>query len=97
MPYTDSGWQSLLPEAVAIVCAPNSDPAVGLFRLTDPPGLKTIINVSRAPQAAVHTSLTSSFAVPSAWRVPPARIRERRESRAVQRCETSCQALLSPT
>ncbi|EGF98843.1 uncharacterized protein MELLADRAFT_73504 [Melampsora larici-populina 98AG31] len=34
----------MLPEAVAIVCSPKQHPAVGVFRLTDPPGLQTIVN-----------------------------------------------------
>ncbi|CAO3665056.1 unnamed protein product [Umbelopsis vinacea] len=37
------GWIHLmLPEAIAIVCAPKHDPNYGIFRLTDPPGLDVI-------------------------------------------------------
>lgn len=37
----------MLPESIAIVCAPSKDPSWGVFRLTDPPGLKTILNCSK--------------------------------------------------
>ncbi|KAF9518748.1 hypothetical protein BS47DRAFT_1312974 [Hydnum rufescens UP504] len=40
--HTHSGYQSSLPEAIAIVCAPKSTPNFGIFRLTDPPGLGMI-------------------------------------------------------
>lgn len=33
----------MLPESIAVVCAPNSTPNLGIFRLTDPPGLQTIL------------------------------------------------------
>ncbi|KAG8986260.1 hypothetical protein FRB94_004472 [Tulasnella sp. JGI-2019a] len=42
--HTHSGFQSALPEAFAIVCAPKSTPSFGIFRLTDPPGLQIIQN-----------------------------------------------------
>ncbi|KIM27917.1 hypothetical protein M408DRAFT_161238 [Serendipita vermifera MAFF 305830] len=42
--HTHSAYQSTLKEAIAIVCAPTSDPKFGIFRLTDPPGLDTIMN-----------------------------------------------------
>lgn len=60
--HTHSGFQRMLPEAFAIVCAPTSTPkcvflylsiwailtkyrsfSFGIFRLTDPPGLQTIL------------------------------------------------------
>jgi hypothetical protein len=65
--HTHSGFQRMLPESFAVVCAPNSTPkqvfpldsiyvyvpgaddlphfiSYGIFRLTDPPGLKTILD-----------------------------------------------------
>ncbi|KAH9974434.1 hypothetical protein BGW80DRAFT_1304054 [Lactifluus volemus] len=42
--HTHSGFQRMLPESFAVVCAPNSTPNYGIFRLTDPPGLKTILD-----------------------------------------------------
>jgi len=33
----------MLPESIAVVCAPNSTPNFGIFRLTDPLGLQTIL------------------------------------------------------
>ncbi|KAJ1301285.1 hypothetical protein OPQ81_003690 [Rhizoctonia solani] len=42
--HTHSGYQASLKEAFAIVCAPSSSPNVGIFRLTDPPGLQVILH-----------------------------------------------------
>ncbi|KAH7908544.1 hypothetical protein BJ138DRAFT_1068611 [Hygrophoropsis aurantiaca] len=42
--HTHSGFQRMLPESFAVVCAPKSTPNFGIFRLTDPPGLQTILN-----------------------------------------------------
>ncbi|KAJ7862988.1 hypothetical protein B0H13DRAFT_2565897 [Mycena leptocephala] len=42
--HTHATFQTMLPESFAVVCAPKSDPSVGIFRLTDPPGLQTIQN-----------------------------------------------------
>lgn len=58
--HTHSGFQCMLPESFAVVCAPKSTPkshyslsysasltllhSFGIFRLTDPPGLKIILN-----------------------------------------------------
>nr|OQO17700.1 hypothetical protein B0A51_14155 [Rachicladosporium sp. CCFEE 5018] len=41
--HTSSGYQIMLPEAIAIVCAPRSNPDWGIFRLTDPPGLPAVL------------------------------------------------------
>ncbi|KAF2716197.1 hypothetical protein K431DRAFT_279463 [Polychaeton citri CBS 116435] len=41
--HTTSGYQVMLPEAIAIVCAPRSKPDWGIFRLTDPPGLPLVL------------------------------------------------------
>ncbi|TKA24261.1 hypothetical protein B0A50_06025 [Salinomyces thailandicus] len=42
--HTSSGYQVMLPEAIAIVCAPRQNPDWGIFRLTDPPGLPHVLN-----------------------------------------------------
>lgn len=34
----------MLPEAIAIVCAPRHVPDYGIFRLTEPPGLEHVLN-----------------------------------------------------
>ncbi|KAG1836923.1 hypothetical protein C8R48DRAFT_793093 [Suillus tomentosus] len=39
--HTHSGFQRMLPESFAVVCAPKFSPNFGIFRLTDPPGLQT--------------------------------------------------------
>lgn len=45
--HTSSGYQIMLPEAVAVVCAPRSNPEWGCFRLTDPPGLQTVLKCEK--------------------------------------------------
>lgn len=41
--HTHASYQALLPEAVAVVCAPQHTPSIGVFRLTDPPGLTYVL------------------------------------------------------
>jgi STAM-binding protein len=45
--HTQCGYQVMLPESIAIVCAPSKNPDWGVFRLTDPPGLKTVLNCTQ--------------------------------------------------
>jgi len=45
--HTHVGYQVMMPESIAIVCAPTKSPSWGCFRLTDPPGKQTILNCSR--------------------------------------------------
>ncbi|KAG0229877.1 hypothetical protein B0O80DRAFT_448222 [Mortierella sp. GBAus27b] len=42
--HTHCSYQLMLPEAIAIVCAPKHERDYGVFRLTDPPGLQVITN-----------------------------------------------------
>ncbi|KAI9811824.1 MAG: hypothetical protein M1832_000677 [Thelocarpon impressellum] len=42
--HTHSGYQVMMPESIAIVCAPSQTPSWGVFRLTDPPGMKAVLN-----------------------------------------------------
>lgn len=42
--HTHCGYQIMMPESIAIVCAPSKIPSWGVFRLTDPPGLGSILN-----------------------------------------------------
>lgn len=42
----------MLPEAVAIVCSPRHNPDWGIFRLTDPPGLPSVLDCKQ--QALFH-------------------------------------------
>ncbi|GAN08846.1 endosome-associated ubiquitin isopeptidase [Mucor ambiguus] len=52
------GWIHLmLPEAIAIVCAPSQRPNFGIFRLTDPPGLDVISNCKKTPAFHPHPDL----------------------------------------
>lgn len=45
--HTSSGYQVMLPEAIAIVMSPRHTPRSGVFRLTDPPGLGSILGCSK--------------------------------------------------
>ncbi|KAK9476133.1 hypothetical protein V1514DRAFT_337824 [Lipomyces japonicus] len=45
--HTQNSYQLMLSEAIAIVCAPMHEPSWGVFRLTDPPGIKVITNCRR--------------------------------------------------
>ncbi|KAI1000083.1 hypothetical protein K3495_g8114 [Podosphaera aphanis] len=45
--HTHSGYQIMMPESIAIVCAPSKNPSWGVFRLTDPPGLSAILNCTQ--------------------------------------------------
>ncbi|BGP42697.1 hypothetical protein JCM10449v2_006709 [Rhodotorula kratochvilovae] len=44
--HTHAGYQLMLAEAVAVVCAPSAaddEPQYGVFRMTDPPGVQAVI------------------------------------------------------
>ncbi|KAI4127232.1 MAG: hypothetical protein LQ338_003308 [Usnochroma carphineum] len=45
--HTHCGYQVMMPESVAIVCAPSKGDW-GVFRLTDPPGMKSILNCTQS-------------------------------------------------
>lgn len=42
--HTHCGYQIMMPESIAIVCAPTKNPSWGVFRLTDPPGMQSVLN-----------------------------------------------------
>ncbi|KAM7188261.1 hypothetical protein V8F20_010638 [Naviculisporaceae sp. PSN 640] len=41
--HTQAGYQVMMPESIAIVCAPRHEPSWGIFRLTHPPGLNHVL------------------------------------------------------
>lgn len=41
--HTHAAYQAMLPESIAIVCAPSKTPSAGIFRLTDPPGKQSVL------------------------------------------------------
>lgn len=41
--HTHLPFQLLIPEAIAIVCAPSKIPSHGIFRITDPPGMDIVM------------------------------------------------------
>lgn len=45
--HTHCGYQVMMPESIAIVCAPSKGDW-GVFRLTDPPGMKSVLNCSQS-------------------------------------------------
>ncbi|KAF2177920.1 hypothetical protein K469DRAFT_350877 [Zopfia rhizophila CBS 207.26] len=45
--HTHVGYQVMMPESIAIVCAPSKEPSWGVFRLTDPPGKTTILQCNQ--------------------------------------------------
>ncbi|KAL8697739.1 MAG: hypothetical protein Q9224_002162 [Gallowayella concinna] len=45
--HTHSGYQVMMPESIAIVCAPSKGDW-GVFRLTDPPGMKAVLNCTQS-------------------------------------------------
>jgi STAM-binding protein len=50
--HTHAGYQMMLAESVAIVCAPSKGDTTyggdwGIYRLTDPPGKKVILNCEK--------------------------------------------------
>ncbi|KAI0401876.1 hypothetical protein F4802DRAFT_393639 [Xylaria palmicola] len=53
--HTQSGYQIMLPESIAIVCAPKFDPSYGIFRLTNPPGLPHILSCTQASTFHSHS------------------------------------------
>lgn len=55
--HTHCSYQLMLPEAIAIVCAPSQKPNFGIFRLTDPPGLDIISNCKKTPAFHPHPDL----------------------------------------
>ena len=44
--HTHCGYQVMMPESIAIVCAPSRGDW-GVFRLTDPPGMKTVLHCTQ--------------------------------------------------
>ncbi|OSD01064.1 Mov34-domain-containing protein [Trametes coccinea BRFM310] len=64
--HTHSGFQRMLPESFAVVCAPSSTPQFGIFRLTDPGGLQTILECKAKdafhphPEVPIYTDCDNS-------------------------------------
>ncbi|KAI0194463.1 Mov34/MPN/PAD-1 family protein [Xylaria flabelliformis] len=53
--HTQSGYQVMLPESIAIVCAPKFEPSYGIFRLTNPPGLPHILGCTQSSTFHAHS------------------------------------------
>ncbi|KAI0121784.1 hypothetical protein F4814DRAFT_457716 [Daldinia grandis] len=52
--HTQSGYQIMMPESIAIVCAPSFEPSYGIFRLTKPPGLDYILGCTQTSTFHPH-------------------------------------------
>ncbi|KAJ6529773.1 hypothetical protein B0H19DRAFT_968213 [Mycena capillaripes] len=55
--HTHANLQRILPESFAVVCAPKSNPNFGIFRLTDPPGVHTVLNCRETPAFHLHPDM----------------------------------------
>ncbi|KAK4143392.1 uncharacterized protein C8A04DRAFT_28815 [Dichotomopilus funicola] len=53
--HTQAGYQVMMPESIAIVCAPKSEPSWGIFRLTNPPGLPHLLSCQRSETFHPHS------------------------------------------
>ncbi|ORY68262.1 uncharacterized protein BCR38DRAFT_422604 [Pseudomassariella vexata] len=53
--HTQAGYQVMLPESIAIVCAPRFEPSYGIFRLTNPPGLPHILHCTQTATFHQHS------------------------------------------
>ncbi|GAA5938579.1 AMSH-like ubiquitin thioesterase [Sporobolomyces koalae] len=65
--HTHASYQIMLQEAIAIVCAPRHDPNVGIFRLTDPLGLETIVRCNDKALFHPHPDLPIYTDVDADW------------------------------
>ena len=54
--HTQAGYQALLDEAIAVVCAPQHQPDLGIFRLTNPPGLRYILQCTQPAPFHAHVA-----------------------------------------
>ncbi|QLI66704.1 AMSH-like protease sst2 [Metarhizium brunneum] len=53
--HTHAGYQVMMPESIAIVCAPRFTPSYGIFRLTHPPGLDHILDCRQSETFHQHS------------------------------------------
>ncbi|KAL2117671.1 hypothetical protein VTJ04DRAFT_7331 [Mycothermus thermophilus] len=53
--HTQAGYQVMMPESIAIVCAPQFEPSWGIFRLTNPPGLPHLLSCQRTETFHQHS------------------------------------------
>ncbi|KAM3447925.1 hypothetical protein MY3296_008253 [Beauveria thailandica] len=53
--HTHAGYQIMMPESVAIVCAPKFNPSYGIFRLTHPPGLNHVLDCKQTSTFHPHS------------------------------------------
>ncbi|KAI0123746.1 Mov34/MPN/PAD-1 family protein [Xylariales sp. AK1849] len=53
--HTQAGYQVMLPESIAVVCAPKFEPSYGIFRLTNPPGLPHILHCTQTTTFHPHS------------------------------------------
>jgi STAM-binding protein len=52
--YFETKLRMLMPEAVSIVCAPSKTQSLGVFRLTDPPGIDIVSECNHPDMFHLH-------------------------------------------
>ncbi|KAI0259028.1 hypothetical protein BC834DRAFT_926366 [Gloeopeniophorella convolvens] len=53
--HVQSIFQSVLPEAFAVICSPKHSPNFMIYRLTDPSGIRTILSCEESNALHTHT------------------------------------------
>lgn len=62
--HTHASYQALLPESVAVVCAPLHEPSVGVYRLTQPSGLQYVLRCTDEEPFHPHEKEASLYMEP---------------------------------
>lgn len=62
--HTQASYQALLPEAIAVVCAPLHEPSVGVYRLTQPSGLQYVLQCTDKEPFHPHEKEASLYMEP---------------------------------
>ncbi|WFD20766.1 ubiquitinyl hydrolase 1 [Malassezia caprae] len=65
--HTQASYQALLPEAVAVVCAPLHEPSVGVYRLTQPSGLQYVLQCTDKQPFHPHEKEASLYLEPHVY------------------------------
>lgn len=70
--HTHAGYQMMMDESIAIVCAPRFEPSWGIFRLTNPPGLPYIGGCRK--EGAFHEHSLRAHEIYTDARNPPGHV-----------------------
>ncbi|KAI8883229.1 Mov34-domain-containing protein, partial [Backusella circina FSU 941] len=61
--HTHCSYQLMLPEAIAIVCAPKHEPNYGVFHLVHPEGIRTISTCRAGEGFHIHANVDQLYSV----------------------------------